>query len=85
MQMARLYMAVRKDPRTSALAKYLPLLSIVYLLWPFDLIPDFLPLLGQIDDVLMLPLLIYLALSLVQKNVKDDAQKKVIDIEPHRR
>jgi uncharacterized membrane protein YkvA (DUF1232 family) len=47
----RLYWRLFRDRRVSILAKALLILTLGYLVWPFDLIPDFLPLIGEVDDV----------------------------------
>ena len=60
-----LYRLVLKDPRTPRLPRVLLWLAIGYTLLPFDLIPDFLPIIGHIDDVIIVPLLIVLALRLI--------------------
>lgn len=45
-----------RDPRVSWLAKAVAILPVVYLIMPVDLIPDMLPIVGWVDDLLMLPL-----------------------------
>ncbi|TSC59075.1 MAG: hypothetical protein Greene041619_97 [Candidatus Peregrinibacteria bacterium Greene0416_19] len=82
LRMLRLYRKLVRDPRTPAFAKILPWLSILYILWPIDIIPDILPLLGQIDDVMIILLLIYIAIQMVPKGVRDQADKNIIDVEP---
>lgn len=72
-----LYRLVLKDPRTPRLPKVLLWLAIGYTLLPFDLIPDFLPIIGHIDDVIIVPLLIVLALRLIPVEVIEDCRKKV--------
>jgi uncharacterized membrane protein YkvA (DUF1232 family) len=47
----RLYWRLFRDPRVSILPKVLLLLTLLYLVWPFDVIPDYVPLLGEMDDV----------------------------------
>lgn len=52
----------RTHPETPWAAKALAALVVAYALSPIDLIPDFIPVLGYVDDVLLLPALIWLAL-----------------------
>lgn len=64
-----IYRLVLKDKRTPVLAKILLWLAIGYLLLPFDLIPDFIPVIGQLDDVIIVPAFIYFALKLIPKEI----------------
>ena len=59
-----LWLAAR-DPRTPRYAKALALTIAAYALSPIDLIPDFIPVLGYLDEVLLLPPAILLAIRLV--------------------
>lgn len=61
---ATLWFACR-HPGTPWLAKLLCLFVVTYALSPVDLIPDFIPVLGYLDDVILLPGLIWLAVRLV--------------------
>jgi len=63
-----LYYAAR-DPRTPWLAKLVVGLVVAYALSPIDLIPDFIPVLGYLDDALLLPLGIWLAIRLLPAEV----------------
>lgn len=54
-----------KDPRTPLLAKLIVVLTVGYALSPIDLIPDFIPIVGYLDDLLLLPAGIWLAIRLV--------------------
>ncbi|HSR01758.1 MAG TPA: DUF1232 domain-containing protein [Methylophilaceae bacterium] len=64
-----LYQQIAQHPGTPLLAKLFFGLAIGYLLLPFDLIPDFIPVLGQLDDLVMVPFLIYLAMKLTPVDV----------------
>ncbi|MEY4976126.1 MAG: hypothetical protein RIQ97_1321 [Pseudomonadota bacterium] len=64
-----LWMACR-HPRTPWYAKALALLVVAYALSPIDLIPDVIPVLGFVDDVLLLPGLIWLTLRLLPAPVR---------------
>lgn len=59
-----LWLAAR-DPRVGLLAKGLAALVAAYALSPIDLIPDFIPVLGLLDDLLLVPAGIWLALRLL--------------------
>jgi len=70
-----LYLAAR-DPRTPWHAKAIIACVVAYALSPIDLIPDFIPVLGYLDDLLLLPLGIYLALKLIPTEVLIDARRR---------
>ncbi|MCE1196047.1 DUF1232 domain-containing protein [bacterium] len=58
-----------KDPGTPWKAKAIIIFAIAYATSPIDLIPDFIPVLGQLDDLIILPALIALALRLIPPQV----------------
>lgn len=58
-----------KDADTPAIAKLLAALTVGYALSPVDLIPDFIPVLGYLDDVILLPALSALTVKLIPKGV----------------
>ena len=70
----RVYQLVLQDSRTPRIAKSLLGFAVAYLLMPFDIIPDFIPVLGQLDDLIIVPLLILLALKLTPKEVIADCR-----------
>jgi uncharacterized membrane protein YkvA (DUF1232 family) len=70
-----LYFAVR-DPRTPLIAKVVAGLVVAYALSPIDLIPDFIPVLGYLDDVILVPLGIALSLRLVPESVLIDSRAR---------
>ena len=63
-----LYLAVR-DPRTPWFARALGVLVVAYALSPIDLIPDFIPVLGLLDDLVLIPAGIALILKMVPPEV----------------
>ena len=63
-----LYLAAR-DPRTPWIARLLVAGIIAYALSPIDLIPDFIPVLGYLDDLVLVPLGITLAIRLIPDDV----------------
>lgn len=58
-----------KDKDVPWYAKALILIVIAYALSPIDLIPDFIPVIGYLDDLILLPLGIYLAVKLIPEEV----------------
>mgnify|MGYP003431465236 CR=1 FL=1 len=65
-----------RDPRTPALAKILAIVIVAYALSPIDLIPDFIPVLGYLDEIILLPLGIWLVIKLVPRDAMVDARAK---------
>lgn len=71
-----IYLAA-KDPRTPWIAKVIAVLTVAYALSPIDLIPDFIPILGYLDDVIIVPAGIALAIQSIPAEVLEDARKNV--------
>lgn len=65
-----------KDKRTPLLAKILAAIAVAYALSPIDLIPDFIPVIGYLDDVLLLPILIVAAVKLIPEPVWADCRQR---------
>ncbi|MGH8662795.1 MAG: YkvA family protein [Burkholderiales bacterium] len=63
-----LWLAAR-DPGTPWYAKWLALAVVAYAVSPIDLIPDFIPVLGYLDDLLLVPLGVWLAVRLIPREV----------------
>ncbi|MBU2676627.1 MAG: DUF1232 domain-containing protein [Gammaproteobacteria bacterium] len=72
----RYYRALIDDPRTPHAAKWLIGGGVGYLMLPLDLIPDFIPLIGKLDDMLIAPALIGLGMKLVPEDVKTDDRSR---------
>lgn len=73
------YRLVAQHPDTPWLAKVCLGMAIGYLLLPFDLIPDFIPILGQLDDLVILPLLVYIALKLTPVEIIESCRQQIIN------
>jgi len=70
-----LYLA-RKDPRIPFKSKLLIGLAVSYLMCPIDLIPDFIPVVGQLEDLIIVPTLIGYAVKTVPPDVLKEYREK---------
>lgn len=70
-EVGALWLAAR-DPRTPPLAKFVALATAAYALSPIDLIPDFVPVLGLLDDLILVPAGIWLARRLIPPALLDE-------------
>ena len=64
------------------IAKILAIIIVAYAVSPIDLIPDFIPVLGYLDDIILIPLGISLVLKLIPKEIMEECReeaKKEID------
>ena len=75
-----LYLAIR-DPRTPWYAKAVAGAVVAYALSPIDLIPDFIPVIGYLDDLIVVPLGIALALKLIPAPVMADCRSQALAAE----
>lgn len=73
----KVYRLVLKDSRTPLIAKVLLGTAVGYALMPFDLIPDFIPIIGHLDDVIIVPVLVYIALKLIPKELVEECRERV--------
>lgn len=70
-----LYLACR-DPRVPWYAKALAGLVVAYALSPIDLIPDFIPVLGYLDDLVLIPLGVLAVRSMIGRDVMDECRRR---------
>ena len=73
-----LYLAAR-DPRTPWYAKALAAAVAAYAFSPIDLIPDFIPVIGYLDDLVIVPLGIWLAISLIPDELMAEYRARADD------
>ena len=71
------YRKLAEDTRTPWLSKVLIGVAVASLLSPVDIIPDFIPILGHLDDVLLVPGLLWLAVALIPRSIKEEARAAV--------
>ena len=69
-----------KHKRTPVLAKVLAAITIAYALSPIDLIPDFIPVIGLLDDVILLPALIVLIIKIIPTEIFAECREKAADL-----
>lgn len=68
------YRCALRHPATPLAAKILLGLAVGYALLPFDLIPDFLPIIGHLDDLVIVPGLVWLALGMIPRNILEECR-----------
>jgi uncharacterized membrane protein YkvA (DUF1232 family) len=84
MEVHALFLACR-DPRVPWQAKLVAALVVAYALSPIDLIPDFIPVLGYLDDLIILPLGILLAVKMIPVEVMQDCRARAGDVMPDKK
>jgi uncharacterized membrane protein YkvA (DUF1232 family) len=63
-----------KNPKTPLAPKAICIFIVAYALSPIDLIPDFIPVLGYVDDLILLPILIWSAIALIPNTIIQDSR-----------
>lgn len=76
-----IYLAA-KDPRTPWYAKALVFFVVAHTFSPIDLIPDFIPVLGYLDDLIITPGGLWLAVRLIPPDVLEEARRAAADQTP---
>ncbi|SUD39860.1 membrane protein [Ectopseudomonas mendocina] len=72
---------VCRHPRTPMPPKLVAVVVVAYALSPIDLIPDFIPLLGYLDDLVLLPLGVWLAIRLMPADVLFECRQQALERE----
>ena len=73
---AMYYAYLREDVKI--LPRILIIMAIAYAMSPIDLIPDFIPILGYLDDLLILPALLTLSIRLIPRDIMDECREKAL-------
>ena len=68
------YKALAAHKRTPRISKVLLACALAYLLSPIDLIPDFIPVIGQLDDLIIVTMLVWLALRFIPDDVRRECR-----------
>ncbi len=68
-----------RHPRTPRAAKRLLWLALGYAASPIDLIPDWIPVLGHIDDLIVVPTLLWFAWRLIPEDVRDECRPNAVN------
>ena len=78
-KIAAVFLALKKKD-TPLFAKIMAGLTVAYALSPIDLIPDFIPILGYLDDLIILPILIALTVKLIPKEIMEECEEEAKDL-----
>jgi uncharacterized membrane protein YkvA (DUF1232 family) len=76
--MRALYLACR-DPRVPWYAKAFAAALVAYSLSPIDLIPDFIPILGFVDELILLPLGVLAVRAMIPRDVMDECRRQALE------
>ncbi len=72
---------LKADKRVPKISKILFGTAVGYFFLPIDIIPDFIPVIGHLDDIIIIPLLVFLAIRLIPKEVYNENYKQVFNNE----
>ena len=70
----KVYRLLLGDGRTPMLARVLLAIAVFYTVSPVDLIPDFIPIIGILDDIIIVPGLVIIVLKLIPKELVEDCR-----------
>ena len=73
----RVYRLITRDSRTPRGSKVLLWMAVTYAVWPFGLVPDLIPIVGYVDDIIIVPILVVMAMRNVPREVILDCRTKV--------
>jgi uncharacterized membrane protein YkvA (DUF1232 family) len=76
----KIYMLVTKDDRTPRRSKILLWTAVVYALSPIGLVPDFIPIVGYVDDAIIVPILVFIAVRRVPGEVLAECRSRVMSL-----
>jgi uncharacterized membrane protein YkvA (DUF1232 family) len=68
-----------KNPKMPFWAKVVCFVTVAYALSPIDLIPDFIPVLGYLDDLILVPALVWLTLKLIPAEVMNQSREQAVE------
>lgn len=69
-----------KDKETPMIAKTFAGITVAYALSPIDLVPDFIPILGYLDDIILLPFLVALTIRFIPKDILERNRQRSVDL-----
>ena len=79
LDLSALYLAYKRND-VPIFAKIFIIMAIGYALSPIDLIPDFIPVLGYLDDLLIVPFLIILSIKFIPKSIMEECREQANDL-----
>ena len=77
MNEVKVYRRVIAHPRCPRLARICLGAAVAYALSPIDIIPDFIPVLGYLDDAIILPVLVFIALRALPEGFVDEVRAEI--------
>jgi uncharacterized membrane protein YkvA (DUF1232 family) len=84
---AQVYIAM-KSSKTPWYAKIVAAITVAYALSPVDLIPDFIPVLGYLDDLIFLPIMVWITMKMISQEVWDSFEEEAKEVwkegKPHK-